>query len=135
MESSSRSDICMLHCNVFQALTKVIDSTQAMKTRAIKHLVRQDNLLLQATVRIWKAHERWRLLERVKAVRLVKDAWAIWRRRLWKEKQSGGVCQHVRQPDQVHYLLTFTVRPRYLLFPSLEFLPGVLGFSNLASSL
>ncbi|RDB21456.1 hypothetical protein Hypma_011541 [Hypsizygus marmoreus] len=57
------------------------DRIQAMEKRATKHVARQDDVLLRAVTRVWKARERGKLLERVKAARLIKDAYAIWLQR------------------------------------------------------
>lgn len=62
-----------------------------MENRATKHLARQDDVLVRAVARVWKAHERGKLLERVKAVRLVKDTWAVWKRRLRNQKDLEGM--------------------------------------------
>jgi hypothetical protein len=40
---------------------------------------------------VWKARERGMLLERVRGVRLVKDAWVAWHRRLHEQKQTEGL--------------------------------------------
>ncbi|KAF7440452.1 hypothetical protein PC9H_000797 [Pleurotus ostreatus] len=54
------------------------DRIHALDTRADKHLGRQDDILLRAVMRVWKARERGKLLERVKSLRAVKVAWATW---------------------------------------------------------
>ncbi|KAI6045673.1 Sfi1 spindle body protein-domain-containing protein [Pisolithus marmoratus] len=58
------------------------DRICAMERRADKYLARQDNVLIRAVTRVWKARERGRLLERVRALRLLKDAWSTWRERM-----------------------------------------------------
>lgn len=69
----------------------VIDvSTQALENRAVKHLVGQDSVLIRAVARVWKARERGRLLERVKASRTMKNAWAAWIQRLRGQMQREG---------------------------------------------
>ena len=47
-------------------------------------------MLLRAVARVWKARERGRLLEKVRAVREVKNAWIIWHTRLREQKQLQG---------------------------------------------
>lgn len=64
--------------------------TQSLERRADKHLSRQNDILLLAVARVWKARERGQLLHRVKSVRLVKDAWSAWRDRMNKQKQLEG---------------------------------------------
>lgn len=62
-----------------------------MEARATKHIARQDDLLVRAVARVWKAHERGRLLERVKAVRLVQDTWTAWKQRMQTQKGLEGI--------------------------------------------
>lgn len=61
-----------------------------MENRAVKHVARQDGVLLRAVARVWKARERGRLLERVKATRLLKAAWAAWEHRMQEQKQNSS---------------------------------------------
>lgn len=63
---------------------------QNLKRRADKHLARRNDILLLAVAKVWKARERGQLLQRVKSVRLVKNAWNIWRTRMDKQKQLEG---------------------------------------------
>ncbi|KAI9571309.1 Sfi1 spindle body protein-domain-containing protein [Boletus coccyginus] len=58
------------------------DRIRRMEKRADKHLARQDDVLIRAVTRVWKARERGKLLERVRALRLIKDAWSVWRERM-----------------------------------------------------
>ncbi|CCL99150.1 uncharacterized protein FIBRA_01165 [Fibroporia radiculosa] len=62
------------------------DRIRALERRASKHVARQDDVLTRAVLRVWKAHERGRLLERVRTTRLLKQAWAIWKRRIRNQK-------------------------------------------------
>jgi protein SFI1 len=64
-----------------------------MTNRALKHLARQDAVLITAVTRVWKARERAKLLERVKVVRLLKGAWALWIRRMQAQKRLEGRCR------------------------------------------
>lgn len=66
---------------------------QALEKRATKHLSRQNDVLLLAVMRVWKAHERGKLLERVRIARLLKQAWDTWKRRLRREQSQEGRCQ------------------------------------------
>ncbi|EGO20886.1 hypothetical protein SERLADRAFT_452027 [Serpula lacrymans var. lacrymans S7.9] len=63
------------------------DRIHSLEKRAAKHLARQDDVLVRAVTRVWKAHERGRLLERVRAVRLVKDVWIVWKRKMQEQEQ------------------------------------------------
>lgn len=63
---------------------------QNLKRRADKHFARRNDILLLAVAKVWKARERGQLLQRVKSVRLVKNAWNIWRTRMDKQKQLEG---------------------------------------------
>ncbi|KAJ4488143.1 hypothetical protein J3R30DRAFT_3695788 [Lentinula aciculospora] len=54
------------------------DRIRNLEFRADKHVNRQDDVLLRAVMRVWKAHERGKLLEKVKAFRLAKTTWAVW---------------------------------------------------------
>ncbi|KAG9318710.1 hypothetical protein JVU11DRAFT_806 [Chiua virens] len=58
------------------------DRIRGMERRADKHLARQDDVLIRAVTRVWKARERGKLLERVRALRLVKNGWLVWRERM-----------------------------------------------------
>ncbi|KAH7929761.1 hypothetical protein BV22DRAFT_1080370 [Leucogyrophana mollusca] len=63
------------------------DRIRLMEKRAIKHQARQDDVLVRAVTRVWKARERGKLLERVKSIRTVKDAWAAWKQKMMAQKQ------------------------------------------------
>jgi protein SFI1 len=67
-----------------------------MEYRATKHVTRQDGVLLRAIVRVWKARERGKLLERVRGVRLVKETWAVWKRRLRSQHHRDGRLPETR---------------------------------------
>ncbi|KAF5391431.1 hypothetical protein D9757_002037 [Collybiopsis confluens] len=58
------------------------DRVQNLESRVNKHMSRQDDVLLRAVMRVWKAHERGKLLEKVKAFRLTKIAWMVWKSRM-----------------------------------------------------
>ena len=61
-----------------------------MERRAAKHIARQDGLLLRAVARVWKARERGKLLERVKATRLLKSSLTIWKGSVQRRKEDEG---------------------------------------------
>ncbi|KAG7092302.1 hypothetical protein E1B28_008664 [Marasmius oreades] len=68
------------------------DRTTALECRADKHLARQDNILLRAVMRVWKARERGKLLEKVKAFRLVRSAWAVWKLQLHTLEEAQALA-------------------------------------------
>lgn len=61
-----------------------------MERRADKHLARQDDVLVRAVTRVWKARERGKLLERVRDLRLLKDAWSVWQERIRQLRHLQG---------------------------------------------
>ena len=63
---------------------------QNLSRRADRHLARQNDILLLAVAKVWKARERGQLLQKVKSVRLVKGAWNVWRTRMNQQKQLEG---------------------------------------------
>jgi protein SFI1 len=69
----------------------MIDSSKIREHRADRHLDRKDEILVYAFMRIWKARERGKLLERVKTVRLLKDAWAVWKRRIKEQRDRQSM--------------------------------------------
>jgi protein SFI1 len=67
-----------------------------MEYRAAKHVARQDGVLLRAIVRVWKARERGKLLERVRTMRLIKETWAVWKRRLQSQHHRDSKLPEIR---------------------------------------
>ncbi|KAG5654501.1 hypothetical protein H0H81_001142 [Sphagnurus paluster] len=65
---------------------------QTMENRALKHVARQDGVLLRAVSRVWKARERGKLLARVRASRLIKNTWSLWQERLQQQKQNQDLA-------------------------------------------
>jgi len=61
-----------------------------MERRADKYLARQDAFLLRAVTRVWKARERGKLLERVRAMRLAKNVMTTWKNCLREHKHLEG---------------------------------------------
>ncbi|KAG2041676.1 hypothetical protein BDR03DRAFT_1072733 [Suillus americanus] len=76
------------------------DRMRVTEKRADKYLARQDAFLLRAVVRVWKARERGKLLERVRDMRLMKNSIAVWKDRLRERKHLEGE----------HYALAFSMR-------------------------
>lgn len=59
-----------------------------MESRTEKHVARQDDLLLRAVFRVWKARERGTLMDRVRTLRLLKRSWAVWKGRMHEIKSQ-----------------------------------------------
>lgn len=90
-------DVCILKRSI-RSWKAARDRIRATERRADKYLARQDHVLIRAVTRVWKARERGRLLERVRALRLLKDAWSTWRER-------------IRQSRHLHdYAIAFSMR-------------------------
>jgi hypothetical protein len=89
MESSSRPDNGT--SRIPMLFHPVPTLPQALENRAVKHQARQDDLLVRAVARVWKARERGVLLDRFKAVRTVKETWETWKRRLRQQKERQGL--------------------------------------------
>ena|SRR6266851_7702096 len=66
--------------------------SQTLERRADKQIARQEDVLVRAVVRIWKAHERGRLAERVQNARLVRQAWEAWKKRLRHQRKLEGLA-------------------------------------------
>ncbi|KAI0273395.1 hypothetical protein BC834DRAFT_921486 [Gloeopeniophorella convolvens] len=75
---------------------------RTLERRAEKHVARQEDVLVRAVVRVWKAHERGRLLERVQNTRLVRQAWEAWRKRLRHHKNLEATAVSFAQRTQSH---------------------------------
>ncbi|OBZ75311.1 hypothetical protein A0H81_04427 [Grifola frondosa] len=58
------------------------DRIRALEHRATKHLTRQNDVLVRAVMRVWKAHERGKLMEGVRTHKLLKQAWVVWKQRV-----------------------------------------------------
>ncbi|KAJ3717655.1 Sfi1 spindle body protein-domain-containing protein [Lentinula guzmanii] len=70
------------------------DRIQYLEVRANKHIMRQDDVLLRAVMRVWKAHERGQLLEKVRAFRLAKAVWASWNIRMNQHRGLEDLALH-----------------------------------------
>ena len=75
---------------------------QALENRAAKHDARQNEVLLRAVWRVWKAHERGKLLERVRDGRFVKRAWATWMQRLQEQRKREGTVHSFYPGEASH---------------------------------
>lgn len=65
---------------------------QGLERRADKQIARQEDALVRAVVRVWKAHERGRLLERVQNDRLLRQVWEAWKKRLRHQRELEGLA-------------------------------------------
>ena len=72
-----------------------------MENRAVKHAARREDVLVRAIMRIWKAHERGKLLTRVRSMRLLKQAWSVWKRRMEEQREREGKPLVMRCTAQV----------------------------------
>ncbi|KAI0341741.1 hypothetical protein BDW22DRAFT_1485199 [Trametopsis cervina] len=68
--------------------------TNALEHRAEKYQARQNDVLVRAIWRVWKAHERGKLLERVKGARLLAQTWSVWTQRLHQQRQREEMAVH-----------------------------------------
>lgn len=101
-----------------------------MENKADKHMGRQDGLLLRAVSRVWKARERGRLLERVRNVRLVKDAWAVWGHRIQEQKDNTGLYCFCMLESSISTL--FYSRCRECFLPAFRIEFATIDISDLA---
>lgn len=105
-----------------------------MEKRADKHLARQDDVLIRAVARVWKAHERGKLLERVRALRIIKGTWSVWRERMRQHRELGGEVKiHSYDLRGADWLIVS--RPCTCLQHAIQFIHTVVHPGNLASSL
>ncbi|KAI0046680.1 hypothetical protein FA95DRAFT_1542135 [Auriscalpium vulgare] len=72
------------------ALTRI----RAMERRADKHVARQDDILVMAVSRVWRAHERGRLLERVRDVRVLRQTMDAWKKRKRQQEELEAQAQN-----------------------------------------
>lgn len=129
MEDSQRPDtrrFITLVCERFR-----LAYLQARERKADKHLARQDDVLVRAVSRVWKARERGKLLERVRALRLVKGAWAVWREQMRQHRQLEGKVKCVVMTR----VILITSRLCTCLQHAIQFIDTVVRFGNLAPSL
>lgn len=129
MEDCARSDTC----RSIGFVQEHFDSSflQRMERRADKHLARQDDVLIRAVTRVWKARERGKLLERVRALRLVKCTWSVWRERMRQHRRLEG---EAKCKVMIHAVLIVS-RLCTCLQHAIQFICIVVYFRHLASSL
>ncbi|KAJ3844508.1 Sfi1 spindle body protein-domain-containing protein [Lentinula raphanica] len=87
------------------------DRIQYLEVRADKHIIRQDDVLLRAVMRVWKAHERGQLLEKVRAFLLVKTVWATWKAQIDHHRKLADLALHfstrLNSSSTIHALSTW----------------------------
>ncbi|KAJ3505555.1 hypothetical protein NLJ89_g7354 [Agrocybe chaxingu] len=83
----------MTQKRALSAWKRSISGLKALDNRAEKYVGRQDESLLRAVFRIWRARMRGKRLEQFKTVRLVKYAWQKWRYRVGKEEAQLEVSK------------------------------------------
>ncbi|TFK54938.1 hypothetical protein OE88DRAFT_1653513 [Heliocybe sulcata] len=106
----------MIVKRLFRSWKTARDRIRSMERKADKHLARQDDILVRAVLRVWKAHERGKLLERVKQSRLLKQSWAAWKMRLATLKQREGMpcvlcVLLLLTPSAIDAAIAFSTRP------------------------
>ncbi|RDX56891.1 hypothetical protein OH76DRAFT_1370055 [Lentinus brumalis] len=69
---------------------------RAMENRAVKHAARREDVLVRAIMRIWKAHERGKLLTRVRSLCIIKQTWSLWKRRMEEQREREELAQLFR---------------------------------------
>ncbi len=74
---------------------------QAMENRAVKHAARREDVLVRAIMRIWKAHERGKLLTRVRSLRILKQTWSLWKRRMEEQREREGWSFNIQTIDDL----------------------------------
>ncbi|KAF9246283.1 hypothetical protein BU15DRAFT_85063 [Melanogaster broomeanus] len=89
---------------VIRSWKAACDRIREMERRADKHLARQDDVLVRAVNRVWKARERGKLLERVRSLRLIKSAWSAWMERMRQHRHLEGEFRGL------DYALAFSMR-------------------------
>ncbi|KAG6903226.1 hypothetical protein C0995_002769 [Termitomyces sp. Mi166 len=68
------------------------DRLYTMDNRALKHVARQDGLLVRAVFRVWKARRQGKTVERLKASNLIYAAWSVWKQRLQRQTHHNGMA-------------------------------------------
>ncbi|KAG6832361.1 hypothetical protein H0H92_002629 [Tricholoma furcatifolium] len=61
---------------------------RTLEARALKHIVRQDGVLLRAVFRVWKARKQGKALERLKTSNLICAAWSVWKQQLQQSSRN-----------------------------------------------
>ncbi|KAF9069947.1 hypothetical protein BDP27DRAFT_1447443 [Rhodocollybia butyracea] len=84
----------ILSKNTIKSWGAARDRIRYLDIRVNKHLGRQDDILLRAVMRVWKAHERGKLLEKVKAFRLIKTTWVAWNVHVHNQRKLEDQALH-----------------------------------------
>lgn len=74
-----------------------------MENRALKHISRQDDLLVRAVFRVWKARRQGKTVERLKASNLVYAAWSVWKQRLQQQSHNNGTVPSLNYSMLISY--------------------------------
>ncbi|KAF9005590.1 hypothetical protein BDQ17DRAFT_1353427 [Cyathus striatus] len=85
--------------NVFSRWKLAMKNLEALNRRSDKYISRQDDLLLRAVIHVWRSRERGRFLEARRSVKVLTNAWSLWR---------NGV-QHNRKNEEI--AIAFSNRP------------------------
>ncbi|KAF9053616.1 hypothetical protein BDZ89DRAFT_1056201 [Hymenopellis radicata] len=84
-------DLCLLK-NTIRKWKQAVADVRQLERRADRHIARQDDVLLRAVARVWKARERGRLLMRVKSKRLLEHVWLTWTGKLQQQRQREDLA-------------------------------------------
>ncbi|KIP09496.1 hypothetical protein PHLGIDRAFT_116291 [Phlebiopsis gigantea 11061_1 CR5-6] len=101
VHENQRADLlydCLVLKHALRSWKASKDNIRVLEHRAVKHEARQNEVLVRAVWRVWKAHERGRLLERVRGTRLLKQAWAVWQQHLrnLRQREASAVAFSMR---------------------------------------
>ncbi|KAF8522310.1 hypothetical protein BU17DRAFT_44917 [Hysterangium stoloniferum] len=66
----------------FKTWQKVLENKELLVSRSDKYIKRRHHLLIRAVIRVWIARERGRLLDRVRAARLMRSAFSLWNQKV-----------------------------------------------------
>ncbi|KAF9480103.1 hypothetical protein BDN70DRAFT_877988 [Pholiota conissans] len=73
-----------------------------LEHRATKHLARQDDLLLRAIVRIWRARMRGKRLEEFNTTQALRNAWRIWKDRIVRHEADLALADKLFERNCSH---------------------------------
>ncbi|KAG6854332.1 hypothetical protein C0991_008227 [Blastosporella zonata] len=65
---------------------------QTFESRALKHVARQDAILLRAVYRIWKVRSQGKALEQVKKLNLMYAALSVWKQQLLQQRHNNNLA-------------------------------------------
>ncbi len=92
---------------------------QALERRADKQIARQEDALVRAVFRVWNAHERGHLLERLQNARVLRRAWEAWKRRLRHQGDfEGSLPFYLSFHSLVLFSLLHAISCRARVFPA-----------------